>query len=80
MAVLKREVFKVKRREFTTLSGGLQHMELFVREFCLLSLIYCIGYLFYCIILDFYSKYHKYHSRFTCVKLPFLLCVYITHA
>ena len=37
-AVLKREVFKVTRREFTILSGGLQHMELFVGEFFLRSL------------------------------------------
>ena len=54
-AVHKREVFKVTRREFTTLSGGLQHMELFVGEFFLRSLFYCIGYLFYCITIDFYS-------------------------
>ena len=54
-AVLKREVFKVMRRELTTLSGGLQHMELFVREFFLRSLFYCIGYLIYCITIDFYS-------------------------
>ena len=47
-AVLKREVFKVTRREFTTLSGGLQHMELFVGEFFLRSLCYCIT-------IDFYS-------------------------
>ena len=52
-AVLKREVFKVTRREFTTLSGGLQHTELFVGEFFLRSLFYCIGYLFYCITIDF---------------------------
>ena len=45
-AVLKQEVFKVTRREFTTLSG-LQHMELFIGEFFLCSLFYCIGYLFY---------------------------------
>ena len=32
-AVLKRVVFKVTRREFTTSSGGLQHMELFVGEY-----------------------------------------------
>ena len=38
MAVLKGEVIKVMRREFTTLSGGLQHMELFVGEFFLRSL------------------------------------------
>ena len=54
-AVLKREVFKVTRREFTTLSGGLQHMELFVGEFFLRFLFYCIGYLFCCITIDFYS-------------------------
>ena len=47
-AVLKREVFKVTRREFTTLSGGLQHMELFIGEFFLRSLCYCIT-------IDFYS-------------------------
>ena len=41
-AVLKWEVFKVTRREFTTLSGGLQYMELFVGEFILRSLFYCI--------------------------------------
>ena len=44
---VKREVFKVTRREFTTLSG-LQHMELFIGEFFLLSLCYCIT-------IDFYS-------------------------
>ena len=54
-AVLKREVFKVTRREFTTLSGGLQHMKQFVGEFFLHSLFYCIGDLFYCITIDFYS-------------------------
>ena len=54
-AVLKWEVSKVMRREFTTLSGGLQHMELFVGEFFLRFLFYCIGYLFYCITIDFYS-------------------------
>ena len=43
-AVLKREVFKVMRRDFTTLSGGLQHMELFIGDFFLRSLFYCIGY------------------------------------
>ena len=36
-AVLKREVFKGTRREFTTLSG-LQHMELFIGKFFLRSL------------------------------------------
>ena len=46
-AVLKWEVFKVTRREFTTLSG-LQHMELFIGEFFLRSLCYCIA-------IDFYS-------------------------
>ena len=40
-AVLKREVFKIARRDFTTLSG-LQHMELFIGEFFLYSLCYCI--------------------------------------
>ena len=54
-AVLKWEVFKATRREFTTLSGGLQHMELFVGEFFLRSIFYCIGYLLYCITIDFYS-------------------------
>ena len=54
-AVLKREVFKVTRREFTTLSEGLQHMELFVGEFFLCSSFYCISFLFYCITIDFYS-------------------------
>ena len=56
-AVLKRKVFKVTRREFTTLSGGLQHMELFIGEFYLRSLFYCIGFLFF--------------SWFYCVKPPF---------
>ena len=46
-AVLKRELLKVSRIEFTTLSG-LQHMELFIGEFFLLSLCHCI-------IIDFYS-------------------------
>ena len=46
-AVLKREVFKVTRREFTTLSC-LQHMELFIGEFFLRSLCLCIS-------IDFYS-------------------------
>ena len=46
-AVLKQEVFKVTRREFTTLSGGLQHMELFIGEFFLRSLCYCITIDFY---------------------------------
>ena len=54
-AVLRREVLKVTRREFTTLSGGLQHMELFVGEYFLRSIFYCISYLFYCITIDFYS-------------------------
>ena len=30
-------------------------MELFIGEFFLRSLCYCIGYLFYCITIDFYS-------------------------
>ena len=40
-AVLKRKVFKVTRRAFTTLSG-LQHMELLLCEFFLHSLCYSI--------------------------------------
>ena len=30
-------------------------MELFVGEFILRSLFYCVGYLFYCVTIDFYS-------------------------
>ena len=41
-AVLKWEVFKVARVEFTTSSGGLQHVELFIGEIFLRSLCYCI--------------------------------------
>ena len=40
-AVLSGKLFKVTRREFTTLSG-LQHMELYIGEFFLHSLCYCI--------------------------------------
>ena len=52
VAMLKREIFKVTTREFTTLSGGVPHMELFVCFFFLRSLFYSIGYVF--ILLYYY--------------------------
>ena len=61
-AVLKLEVFIVMKREFTTSSGGLQHMELFISEFFLCSVCYCIT-------TDFYSATST--TAVYCVKPPF---------